>query len=139
MKNQIINVTEQEFQVILNNNKYSLNGLENYEIVPDFTPTGNKVIDQCLHSRIKECGSTLYFGGHTLSDCYSFQNKINKVYNTTSLFVDGYRAVLTDNDTYNIYTYCEGDILVESFTVSYTHLRAHETRHDLVCRLLLEK
>src|SRR5450756_2387500 len=25
------------------------------------------------------------------------------------------------------------------FSVSYTHLRAHETRHDLVCRLLLEK
>src|SRR5428012_22799 len=23
--------------------------------------------------------------------------------------------------------------------VSYTHLRPHETRHDLVCRLLLEK
>src|SRR5659263_161289 len=23
--------------------------------------------------------------------------------------------------------------------LSYTHLRAHETRHDLVCRLLLEK
>ena len=23
--------------------------------------------------------------------------------------------------------------------VSYTHLRAHETFHDLVCRLLLEK
>src|SRR5450756_2890031 len=26
-----------------------------------------------------------------------------------------------------------------SDAVSYTHLRAHETRHDLVCRLLLEK
>src|SRR5450759_5897463 len=26
-----------------------------------------------------------------------------------------------------------------SSSVSYTHLRAHETRHDLVCRLLLEK
>src|SRR5450756_2829732 len=26
-----------------------------------------------------------------------------------------------------------------SAPVSYTHLRAHETRHDLVCRLLLEK
>eukprot|EP00825_Cyclidium_porcatum_P034313 TRINITY_DN36115_c0_g1_i1.p2 TRINITY_DN36115_c0_g1~~TRINITY_DN36115_c0_g1_i1.p2 ORF type:complete len:240 (+),score=3.04 TRINITY_DN36115_c0_g1_i1:151-870(+) len=26
-----------------------------------------------------------------------------------------------------------------SASVSYTHLRAHETRHDLVCRLLLEK
>ena len=25
------------------------------------------------------------------------------------------------------------------YPVSYTHLRAHETRHDLVCRLLLEK
>src|SRR5450756_2302818 len=24
------------------------------------------------------------------------------------------------------------------YPVSYTHLRAHETRHDLVCRLLLE-
>src|SRR5665648_1242666 len=28
---------------------------------------------------------------------------------------------------------------VSIFPVSYTHLRAHETRHDLVCRLLLEK
>src|SRR5450756_2970587 len=29
--------------------------------------------------------------------------------------------------------------LTSPMTVSYTHLRAHETRHDLVCRLLLEK
>src|SRR5450756_2788438 len=29
------------------------------------------------------------------------------------------------------------DLMLEA--VSYTHLRAHETRHDLVCRLLLEK
>ena len=29
--------------------------------------------------------------------------------------------------------------LAASGAVSYTHLRAHETRHDLVCRLLLEK
>src|SRR5665648_782253 len=28
-------------------------------------------------------------------------------------------------------------VIIEA--VSYTHLRAHETRHDLVCRLLLEK
>ena len=27
----------------------------------------------------------------------------------------------------------------EPETVSYTHLRAHETEADLVCRLLLEK
>src|SRR5450756_2399345 len=29
--------------------------------------------------------------------------------------------------------------LISAVPVSYTHLRAHETRHDLVCRLLLEK
>ena len=32
------------------------------------------------------------------------------------------------------------EVLWDSFTpVSYTHLRAHETVLDLVCRLLLEK
>ena len=31
------------------------------------------------------------------------------------------------------------DAITHSMAVSYTHLRAHETRHDLVCRLLLEK
>ena len=30
-------------------------------------------------------------------------------------------------------------VAAEHMTVSYTHLRAHETRHDLVCRLLLVK
>src|SRR5450756_2698722 len=30
-------------------------------------------------------------------------------------------------------------VTLGSQAVSYTHLRAHETRHDLVCRLLLEK
>ena len=36
---------------------------------------------------------------------------------------------------------CCGETLEqrEMGAVSYTHLRAHETRHDLVCRLLLEK
>ena len=32
-----------------------------------------------------------------------------------------------------------GDTVGDPYTVSYTHLRAHETREDLVCRLLLEK
>src|SRR5665648_1224995 len=32
-----------------------------------------------------------------------------------------------------------GQGLAIPISVSYTHLRAHETRHDLVCRLLLEK
>src|SRR5665648_578384 len=33
--------------------------------------------------------------------------------------------------------FAQYDSLMNS-PVSYTHLRAHETRHDLVCRLLLE-
>ena len=33
----------------------------------------------------------------------------------------------------------EGTTFTVRIPVSYTHLRAHETRHDLVCRLLLEK
>src|SRR5450756_142607 len=36
-------------------------------------------------------------------------------------------------------TSCAGTVSVWLSPVSYTHLRAHETRHDLVCRLLLEK
>src|SRR5665648_684744 len=31
------------------------------------------------------------------------------------------------------------EVSLGAVPVSYTHLRAHETRHDLVCRLLLEK
>src|SRR5659263_262216 len=30
------------------------------------------------------------------------------------------------------------EYMMTRYSVSYTHLRAHETRHDLVCRLLLE-
>src|SRR5450756_2422522 len=43
----------------------------------------------------------------------------------------GFKVV--DHHTYGIVS--DGDLMA----VSYTHLRAHETRHDLVCRLLLEK
>src|SRR5450759_601809 len=31
---------------------------------------------------------------------------------------------------------CDPALAAASYPVSYTHLRAHETRHDLVCRLL---
>src|SRR5450756_629676 len=54
----------------------------------------------------------------------------------------GLVAGAVSNDAGSIATYSQAgakfgyDML---WTVSYTHLRAHETRHDLVCRLLLEK
>ena len=35
--------------------------------------------------------------------------------------------------------FSEGDETNDEIAVSYTHLRAHETVLDLVCRLLLEK
>ena len=57
------------------------------------------------------------------------------------------RAILETADQFN---YAQGSFNVNAVAqakaaiavhepVSYTHLRAHETRHDLVCRLLLEK
>ena len=39
----------------------------------------------------------------------------------------------------SLFTYQELVDQPPTWPVSYTHLRAHETRHDLVCRLLLEK
>ena len=50
-------------------------------------------------------------------------------WNTVSTYLRTFRAV------YNRAV----DLRKASYAVSYTHLRAHETRHDLVCRLLLEK
>ena len=41
---------------------------------------------------------------------------------------------------YYVYTLFRiGSLLIYIFPVSYTHLRAHETGRNLVCRLLLEK
>ena len=46
----------------------------------------------------------------------------------------------TDNIADVFVPQSDGDMLTEiKIAVSYTHLRAHETVLDLVCRLLLEK
>src|SRR5665648_292901 len=61
-----------------------------------------------------------------------------------------YIVQLAGEKPYHIVTPCMhksrqdiAELFTEKFNtpeaVSYTHLRAHETRHDLVCRLLLEK
>src|SRR5450756_443038 len=54
------------------------------------------------------------------------------------------RLILVDRDAHATQALDErfgdtAEIIHADFPVSYTHLRAHETRHDLVCRLLLEK
>src|SRR5450756_947415 len=56
----------------------------------------------------------------------------------TAIFAKGYALVAREfPDLRRAYLKIPWPHLYES--VSYTHLRAHETRHDLVCRLLLEK
>src|SRR5428012_23551 len=57
---------------------------------------------------------------------------------------DVYKRQLGDQIAHMLVRGQDGEVLAEVFIdrigpVSYTHLRAHETRHDLVCRLLLEK
>ena len=67
--------------------------------------------------------------------------------------VDDDRNIITsvsmslEAEGFNVKTYNDGEEGLKGITdtppdlvaVSYTHLRAHETREDLVCRLLLEK
>ena len=58
-------------------------------------------------------------------------------------FAPLYETIVSDYRA-NLYIKGKMDIQKKNFIlryvpVSYTHLRAHETRHDLVCRLLLEK
>ena len=42
-------------------------------------------------------------------------------------------------DSFHLQTSRDGAPMARIYAVSYTHLRAHETRGNLVCRLLLEK
>ena len=50
-----------------------------------------------------------------------------------------YAESLFDEDMNNAADAYAFEIAVGIVPVSYTHLRAHETRSNLVCRLLLEK
>ena len=58
-----------------------------------------------------------------IQEAKKFPNQINKVYAGQNGIIGALRENLIDT----------------SKAVSYTHLRAHETCADLVCRLLLEK
>ena len=85
---------------------------------------------------------------------YRFYWKVSGRYrfqDTTPFFIShrGFKEVYPEN-TINAFKHAEEvgfhwielDVVVTNdghVAVSYTHLRAHETREDLVCRLLLEK
>src|SRR5665809_161021 len=51
-------------------------------------------------------------------------------------FLEGLAIATYAIGSHEAYVYCRGEFL---WPVSYTHLRAHETKANLVCRLLLEK
>src|SRR5450756_981725 len=58
---------------------------------------------------------------------------------------DDIELIASENYVSRAVLEAQGSVLTNKYaegypgTVSYTHLRAHETRHDIVCRLLLEK
>src|SRR5450756_2062295 len=64
--------------------------------------------------------------------------KMQEVWNGIRLGADAYlsRQLKTITPLIAVLTVV---LFLSVYAVSYTHLRAHETRHDLVCRLLLEK
>ena len=86
---------------------------------------------------------------------HSIENEFERLKSETILTENQFFVILSDRDIKNheedvgLVPDTSADIetrrsrvlskLRGTGTVSYTHLRAHETRHDLVCRLLLEK
>jgi hypothetical protein len=114
----MLKVTVKQFQKIIsqcNRGKKPIN-LNEYEIIPEFELTGNKIIDSCNDFVQKADGSIYYYGGHSYGDAYTFEAIVNKHYKTTGIFFDGYRAVLQDTENLCIYTYCEGDISVRKYS-----------------------
>ena len=76
----------------------------------------------------------------TFNNCYVSNNGTNKY----QISIYGYESGATGNIKFNNCmtdggSYSVGGTKLASGSVSYTHLRAHETVLDLVCRLLLEK
>eukprot|EP00825_Cyclidium_porcatum_P036358 TRINITY_DN38369_c0_g1_i1.p1 TRINITY_DN38369_c0_g1~~TRINITY_DN38369_c0_g1_i1.p1 ORF type:complete len:121 (-),score=19.04 TRINITY_DN38369_c0_g1_i1:55-417(-) len=81
-----------------------------------------------------------------LVGCTNKKNHIN--IHKVSIYVDlDYKAEkkeyirlwINDKMIFSNYSNSWRTYIASISAVSYTHLRAHETRHDLVCRLLLEK
>src|SRR5665648_1209137 len=67
-------------------------------------------------------------------------NKRHQDYEHITELADKYYKMKTGDDITDLLEKIVTRETKEEFEpVSYTHLRAHETRHDLVCRLLLEK
>src|SRR5450759_4095946 len=76
------------------------------------------VVDDLSHATCDRCGTSGLLNGQLTENknrIKEFQNALIKIMGPSDI------------------------LSLRAKSVSYTHLRAHETRHDLVCRLLLEK
>nr|WP_096634888.1 hypothetical protein [Clostridium cochlearium] len=97
-----------------------------------------------LKRSIAEIGSLLFDGKirSNLIKKLSIEVEMDliRIYRYRNILIhSGNRDIKNINyKTLRLYQY-NNNILGLIIPVSYTHLRAHETRHDLVCRLLLEK
>ena len=63
--------------------------------------------------------------------------KLRKITNRVGIMLDASVLMVLFN-WFSVLCSFRFPLRMASDPVSYTHLRAHETRHDLVCRLLLE-
>src|SRR5450759_4709165 len=91
-----------------------------FAVIGPEDPLNNGVVDALSEIGIPSVGPTKSLARLETSKSFT-RNLLNK-YN------------IPGNPRFKVFKAIDG---VEAFSVSYTHLRAHETRHDLVCRLLL--
>ena len=125
----------------------TLQSVNNCDSVLVTTLTVNPTYETNLTEVICE-GESILLGGAMQTQPGIYYDTLQSVNGCDSVIA----TTLTVNPSYEVAiaaSICEGEsILLEGVlqtqagiyrAVSYTHLRAHETREDLVCRLLLEK
>eukprot|EP00825_Cyclidium_porcatum_P011290 TRINITY_DN15781_c0_g1_i1.p1 TRINITY_DN15781_c0_g1~~TRINITY_DN15781_c0_g1_i1.p1 ORF type:complete len:129 (+),score=12.61 TRINITY_DN15781_c0_g1_i1:77-463(+) len=103
----------------------------------------------CIRDRRRVHGEACYEKNNACHQVCTVCGKVTEIsLPAITRTVDDAHLKRFHKDGYSLYIYgicssCAASITrrmnLEKKTVSYTHLRAHETRHDLVCRLLLEK
>src|SRR5450756_2968508 len=64
---------------------------------------------------------------------------VREVFRARTKIITAMRGLLDERNFLDVDTPVLQEVPGGAHAVSYTHLRAHETRHDLVCSLLLEK
>src|SRR5450759_5736099 len=114
---------------------------EAYTVLSD--PGRRRTYDMFVHAAVEGSGPVVDFSDMPFADIFDTffggggrgarRQRSNRGddlrYDMTITFEEAFLGVEKQIDVPRLAT-CD--------PVSYTHLRAHETRHDLVCRLLLE-